>query len=127
VREFGYANCSTAVQNMFDRGTLGAWVPIIHIIEPRADRERDPSKPRPRHGLALDYFEQARLDQYLRDSGYNEFPGLVLALGVSGGDIYGNSPGMEALGDVKQLQQEQLRKAQAIDYRRSRPCRRRRR
>jgi hypothetical protein len=35
---------------------------------------------------------------------------------VIGGDIYGNSPGMEALGDIKQLQHEQLRKAQAIDY-----------
>jgi hypothetical protein len=35
---------------------------------------------------------------------------------VVGGDIYGHSPGMEALGDVKQLQHEQLRKAQAIDY-----------
>jgi hypothetical protein len=35
---------------------------------------------------------------------------------VSGGDIYGNSPGMEALGDIKQLQHEQLRKAQGIDY-----------
>ena len=31
-------------------------------------------------------------------------------------DIYGNSPGMEALGDIKQLQHEQLRKGQAIDY-----------
>jgi hypothetical protein len=35
---------------------------------------------------------------------------------VAGGDIYGNSPGMEALGDVKQLQHEQLRKANAIDF-----------
>jgi hypothetical protein len=34
----------------------------------------------------------------------------------AGGDVYGNSPGMEALGDVKQLQQEQLRKSQGIDY-----------
>ena len=35
---------------------------------------------------------------------------------TSGGDIYGNSPGMEALGDIKQLQHQQLRKGQAIDY-----------
>jgi hypothetical protein len=118
VREFGYKNCSTAVQNLWDNGTLGAWVPIIHIIEPRADRERDfKSK------LATDmawrscYFETGAQDnQYLLDSGYNEFPALCSRWAVAGGDIYGNSPGMEALGDVKQLQQEQLRKAQAIDY-----------
>jgi hypothetical protein len=34
-----------------------------------------------------------------------------------GGDVYGTTcPGMEALGDVKQLQHGQLRKAQGIDY-----------
>jgi hypothetical protein len=31
------------------------------------------------------------------------------------GDIYGRSPGMDNLGDIKQLQQQQKRKAQAID------------
>jgi hypothetical protein len=35
---------------------------------------------------------------------------------VTGNDIYGSSPAMDCLGDVKQLQHEQLRKAQAIDY-----------
>jgi hypothetical protein len=35
---------------------------------------------------------------------------------VTGNDIYGTSPGMECLGDVKQLQHQQLRKGQAIDY-----------
>jgi hypothetical protein len=45
-----------------------------------------------------------------------QFPALVPRWAVVGGDIYGHSPGMEALGDVKQLQHEQLRKAQAIDY-----------
>jgi hypothetical protein len=35
---------------------------------------------------------------------------------VTGNDVYGNSPGMECLGDVKQLQFEQMRKAQAIEF-----------
>ncbi len=34
---------------------------------------------------------------------------------VTGNDSYGRSPGMDALGDIKQLQQETKRKAQAID------------
>ena len=41
---------------------------------------------------------------------------LLFLDGVSLVDVYGNSPGMEALGDIKQLQHEQLRKAQGIDY-----------
>ena len=39
VKEFGYKNCSTTVQNMFDRGSLDQWVRLIHAIEPRADRD----------------------------------------------------------------------------------------
>jgi hypothetical protein len=53
---------------------------------------------------------------FLRESGFEQFPALVPRWATAGGDIYGNSPGMEALGDIKQLQHEQLRKAQAIDY-----------
>lgn len=118
VKEFGYANCSTTVQGLYNGGTLGAWVPIVHIVEPRADRERDfRSKAATDMAWRSCYFERGgNEDQYLLESGYNEFPGLCSRWGVGGGDIYGNSPGMEALGDVKQLQQEQLRKAQAIDY-----------
>ena len=55
-------------------------------------------------------------EQLLREGGYKEFPAVIPRWGISGGDVYGNSPGMEALGDIKQLQHEQLRKAQGIDY-----------
>jgi hypothetical protein len=54
--------------------------------------------------------------KYLRESGFSKFPAVVPRWATVGGDIYGNSPGMEALGDIKQLQHEQLRKAQAIDF-----------
>jgi hypothetical protein len=54
--------------------------------------------------------------EFLREGGFKHFPCLVPRWAIAGGDIYGNSPGMEALGDIKQLQHEQLRKAQVIDY-----------
>ena len=63
------------------------------------------------------YFEVGgNPNTYLRESGFKEFPAVVPRWATAGGDIYGNSPGMEALGDIKQLQHEQLRKGQAIDY-----------
>ena len=63
------------------------------------------------------YFElNGEGEQTLRESGYKDFPCVIPRWGLAGGDIYGNSPGMESLGDVKQLQHEQLRKAQGIDY-----------
>ena len=116
VREFGYENCSTTTKNLYDRGSLDQWITIIHAIEPRADR--DPSK---RDALNMPfksvYFEiGSNPDKYLREGGFKRFAGLCPRWAIAGGDIYGNSPGMEALGDIKQLQHEQLRKAQGIDY-----------
>ena len=114
VKEFGYNNCSTTVKNLYDRGSLDQWITIIHAIEPRADR--DLSK---RDALNMPYrsvyFEiGGDQNKFLSEGGFKKFNALCPRWAVSGGDIYGNSPGMEALGDVKQLQHEQLRKAQEI-------------
>lgn len=116
VGEFGYKNCSTTVRNMYDRGSLDQWVPIIHAVEPR--KHRDPTK---RDSLNMEfgsyYIELGgNEDKFLREGGFKSFPAVVPRWNVVGGDIYGSSPGMEVLGDVKQLQHQQLRKAQAIDY-----------
>lgn len=116
VGEFGRDNVTQAVRNLFDRGNLSAQIPIIHAIEPRSDRDtrkRD-SKNMPWKSC---YFEPAAdKDKYLGESGFKDFPALCPRWETSSGDIYGSSPGMEALGDIKQLQHEQLRKAQGIDY-----------
>lgn len=116
VKEFGLENCSTVVQSLYSTGQLGTWIPIIHAIEPRADR--DPSKLDARNmEWGSWYFELGgATEKCLREGGFKRFPAVVPRWAVAGGDIYGNSPGMEALGDIKQLQHEQLRKAQGIDY-----------
>lgn len=116
VAEFGYKNCSQNTRHMYDRGNYDQWITIIHTIEPRRERDiykRD-AKNMPYKSC---YFEHAG-DKHdmLRESGFKEFPALSPRWSVAGGDIYGLSPGMEALGDIKQLQHEQLRKAQGIDY-----------
>lgn len=116
VGKFGKAVCSPVVQSLFDRGQLDQWVTIRHAIEPRADR--DVTK-RDAHNMPWRscYYEAGgNEEKTLRDSGFRDFPALCPRWAKAGGDIYGNSPAMEALGDVKQLQQEQLRKAQGIDY-----------
>jgi len=118
VREFGYNKCSTSVKNLYDRGSLDQWITLVHAIEPRDDRERD-FKKKDNMNMAYKscYFEiGGDGEDVLRESGYKEFPAVIPRWGIAGGDIYGNSPGMEALGDIKQLQHEQLRKAQGIDY-----------
>ena len=116
VAEFGYKNCSQSTRSQYDRCNYDNWVTIIHAIEPRKERDKDK-----RDGMNMPfkscYFEVAGdKHEMLRESGYQEFPAVCPRWSVSGGDIYGLSPGMEALGDIKQLQHEQLRKAQGIDY-----------
>jgi hypothetical protein len=117
IQQFGKDNCSAAVRNLADRGAYDVWVDVIHMIQPRRDRDygkRD-AKNMPWSSC---YFEPGKEGDkaYLSESGFRRFPVLAPRWTVTGNDIYGRSPGMEALGDVKQLQFEQQRKAQAIEY-----------
>lgn len=117
VRRFGYKSCSLNVRNDFDRGNYDHRVDVVHIVEPRTDR--DPSRRDSRNmPFKSIYFEATKGSDgsILRESGFKRFPGLAPRFTVTGNDVYGFSPGMEALGDAIQLQHEQLRKAEGIDY-----------
>jgi hypothetical protein len=118
VGEFGLDAVSRGVRSRYEGGNLDSWVTVVQAIEPRGARERYSGK---LDNLNMPwrscYFEVGGDEQLLlRESGYERFPVLAPRWSVSGGDIYGNGPGMEALGDIRALQLLQLRKAQAIDY-----------
>ena len=117
VEQFGKTACSATVRNLWDRGAYDKWVDVIHMVQPRRDREYGK---RDAKNMAFEscYFEPGKeaWDNYLSESGFKRFPALCPRWTVTGNDIYGRSPGMDALGDVKQLQFEQQRKAQAIEY-----------
>ena len=117
LKQFGRAALSPTVQGLVDRGRLNAWIPVVHIIEPRTDRDTR-KKDAANMAFSSCYFEagNSNADKLLRESGYRRFPALCPRWETVSGDVYGHSPGMECLGDVKQLQHQQLRKSQAIDY-----------
>lgn len=122
IKRFGEKNVSKATLEAYRQGHLDKEVHIINAIEPRD--ERDYGK---RDALnapwASVYFEeyscgnreQDKEYHFLMESGYDRFVCIVPRWSVRGNQVYGESPGMVALGDVKQLQQEQLRKGEAID------------
>lgn len=117
VGEFGLENCSTTIKRLHSAGTLDAWVPIVHAIEPRVDR--DPRKRNAKNkAFRSCYFEPGEdaTGKMLRESGFDDFIGMAPRWNKNSGDVYGMSPGMEVFGDVKQLQHEQLRKANGIDF-----------
>ncbi len=117
VERFGEDNVSETVRSLYRRGNYDQWVDVVHMIEPRRARDltkRDAKNMR----FASLYLEPGKdnYDKYLSESGFKRFPALAPRWVVTGNDVYGTSPGMECLGDVKQLQHQQLRKGQAIDY-----------
>lgn len=116
VREFGLDDVSVRVKNLYDGGHLDKWVPVAHAIEPRPIRDMTKRDARNMPWRSVYFETTGDGDKVLRESGFEQFTALCPRWAGAGGDIYGHSPGMEALGDIKQLQFEQLRKAEAIDY-----------
>ncbi len=116
VQEFGLDNVSPKVRDQFARGNYEATVDVLHVVEPNDERlagRMDAG------GMAIRscYFEQ-NCDDFTRplsERGYRESPILAPRWALIGGDVYGSSPGMDALGDAKALQFQQRRKAVAID------------
>lgn len=121
VGEFGYENCSQNVQQAYNRGSLDQWVAVTHMVHPRKSKDNTKLDAKNK-AFASIYFESTSTDdKVLRESGYDSFPFVVPRWVTSGGDIYGSGPAMEALGPIKQLQHQQLRKSQAIDYKTNPP------
>jgi hypothetical protein len=115
IEWFGKENCSDGVQAMFRNGHIDKWQTIVQVIEPNFLRDTS-KKDRFNMPFRSVYFEKGGSgDKFLAEEGYQEFPVMAPRWHVTGVDIYGRSPGMDALGDVKALQIEQKRKAQGID------------
>lgn len=116
VGHFGIKNVSPTVKNLYDQGNLEAPVHLVHVIEPRLDRDHRLRDNRNMPWRSA-YFEYGSDNQkFLSDSGFREFPALAPRWTTISADTYGESPGMEAIGDLRQLYQQQLRKGQGIDY-----------
>lgn len=117
ARKFGAANCSQTVKGALQTkgAMLSREILVAHAIEPNdtvIDGEAG-VKGMPYREV---YWEYGQADtQILSRRGFHECPFVTPRWSIVGNDAYGRSPGMDALGDVKQLQVEQKRKAQAID------------
>jgi hypothetical protein len=123
IQWFGKDNCSTSVQELYRQGRegLSAEVTVRHLIEPNSNNDRTALVPK-RFKYRSIYWERGNAanqasgtDKVLQARGYNEWPGMTPRWDVTANEPYGRSPGMDALGDIKQLQLETRRKAQAID------------
>ncbi|MDR2209362.1 MAG: hypothetical protein LBE22_10390 [Azoarcus sp.] len=116
VETFGINNVSGYVRRRYESREYDYWVTVLHAIEPRRGRDT-----RKRDNLNMRWrsvYIERDGDKcvVLRESGYEDFPALCPRWIVRPPDVYGDSPVMDALGDIKQLQHEQLRKSKGIDW-----------
>lgn len=125
AKEFGLENCSAEVQRAVAEGgsSLTREIVIAHGIEPNEDGAKFGfSKSFAMREFYWEWGGSASPQNggtsargFLRKRGYHEAPNITVRWDLVSNDAYGRSPGMDALPDVKQLQLEVRRKAQAID------------
>lgn len=105
VQRFGINAVSARVQDMYRKEHYDNAIDVVHAIERRGTSQQG--------GYEGVYFEKGTdtlLDRVL----YDEFPCPSVRWSVAGSHVYGESPAMAALGDIKQLQHQHLVKAQAM-------------
>lgn len=104
---------SSPVRANYDKGNYEEPVEVYHAIEP--DPSYDPSNPLSRPWREVYWETAAPRDDILREGGFYEQPFWAPRWDTCGGDVYGFSPGMEALPDLRELQLQVKRRNEAID------------
>ena len=106
VDRFGKGSVSRNVREQYTKNALDEYVEVVHVITPRYNRDttKDDNKNMPWAGC---YFELGASDEegFLEEKGYRSCPIIAPRWLTTGSDVYGRSPGMDVLPDVKMLQQ----------------------
>lgn len=104
---------SATVRRMYDASQYSEIVDYYHAIEPNSDYNPDRIGSKPWRSAYWEKGDSA--DRFTRESGFMEQPFWAPRWDVVGGDTYGVSPGMEALGSLRELQMQAKRRNEAID------------
>lgn len=114
-RTIDWSNISTAVKALWDQSQYQTAVQVCWVV--KRNENRDQTKLGAKfYPFSSCHFERGSEERkFLRESGYKTFPVMAPRWDITGEDSYGtDSPGMIALGDIKQLQIMEKRKGQAI-------------
>ena len=113
VQKFGYKNVSPQIQRLYDKDQWHDWIDITHAVEPR-DMARKDSPMAIDKPFASYYWEDGG-DKLLDHGGFGVNCILAPRWEIVEYEAWSvTSPGMMALGDAMQLQQQQRDKAIAI-------------
>jgi hypothetical protein len=127
-KEIDWSNISSAVKNAYGNNSRETWFNIVHFVLPNEDYDHTKKLSKFKRYSSI-YYERgtngskntaAYTDEenarVLSEKGYDYFPVLAPRWEVTGEDTYGTAcPGMDALGDIKQLQFGVKKLANSID------------
>jgi hypothetical protein len=114
VGRWGSEVVSQGVKAAYDDNNLSTEIIVCHAVEPNDDRVPAAAGWK---GMAHRevYWEWGQATTNLLEiKGFHEKPFVAPRWNVESNDAYGRSPGMDALGDVIQIQVEEKEKAKAI-------------
>lgn len=126
VSKFGN-KVSPNVMRMYDRSAYDTPVPVMHAIEPNP--ERVPARVDNTNMVYRSVYWEPGVDKAMSGGGILEFSGFkqkpfwAARWEPMGAQPYSGCPGMDALGDLRQLQLQQLRKTQSVDIMNKPPMR----
>lgn len=103
VQEFGEDQLSENLQRMWERKDYDREVEILHAVYPRDDAE--PNKARADMLPIASVYIYEKDKAVLYEGGFDEMPYMVTRWSKSIGEVFGRSPAMTALPDVKMLQE----------------------
>lgn len=127
LQDINWDKFSSVIKGLWETGHLEAWVDVCHVIRPNENYDPKRLESKFKKYISI-YYEKGTSDRnhapymtyegdkVLSEMGYEYFPVLAPRWELTGEDVYATScPGMEALGDVKQLQLGEKRQYQAIE------------
>jgi len=118
IQRFGLKRVSQKVRNDYDQGNYGNTHTILMGVEDNTSYNNDlqtwQGKP------FIKFFHESNNKEdgennFLEVSGYHEWPVIGLRWNLSSNNVWGNGPGLMALGDSASLQTLEFRDAQAIE------------
>ncbi len=126
VEMFGLEHCSAEVRKLWSEGgaMLEKEFVVAHAIEPNNPLSKKASEtkvgkiqvvPSSFTFRELYWLKGIKGSSELSRRGFHERPFMVARWSVTSNDPYGRGPGMDAIGDTKQLQMETRRKAEFIE------------
>jgi len=113
VEDYGLENVSEGTRKKYEEGNTTERIKFLHVIAPRTKKELGAKGNKAMNFLSKTIEIQAK--QLVRDSGYDEMPVAIARFFKRRNEVYGRSPGMDAMPDILELNQTKKARITAIE------------